>query len=449
MICRYATSVAAASPVSIIDNKSKPMNVCDPAAALRQPGSCLRFCRASPPRWPRHPPRRKWRGSRRPALPSRSSIRPSASAATRPPASCSCGTATRSAATAFGRICRSPCPRSSSCASAASTAATTRKSITRPAPQAVGLGRARLELEPVFVSREELQGPAERDRCVARRRRRAAVLSVALGRAASRGAAAPPEPPKDTDPLRVYVNTERAQAFVVVDGGPAYCRDASAVSGFKFNAICDVALGDVRNPGGRRGQERRQRHRSVPPLRRADAGAAGFGRLDPLLSVMARRAAEPRARRAGNGRRSAAARRARQSPSHAPTGSGCSTYVLNWPGGRWPVPTVTSLFVIALLVVAGVELLPKALSDVTSTVRARTEVLELELQPERTYVWWLPRGSYSLLTANEPRAASSAAASTSCARTRRRRPSRSRTAPRCGSSSRPPRAPRRRASCWL
>jgi hypothetical protein len=63
-----------------------------------------------------------------------------------------------------------------------------------------------------------------------------------------RNGAAPPEAPKDTDPLRVYVNTERAQAFVVVDGGPAYCRDASAVSGFKFNAICDVALGDVRNP---------------------------------------------------------------------------------------------------------------------------------------------------------------------------------------------------------
>lgn len=63
-----------------------------------------------------------------------------------------------------------------------------------------------------------------------------------------RAAAAPPEPPKDTDPLRVYVNTERAQAFVVVDGGPAYCRDASAISGFKFNAICDVALGDVRHP---------------------------------------------------------------------------------------------------------------------------------------------------------------------------------------------------------
>ena len=67
-------------------------------------------------------------------------------------------------------------------------------------------------------------------------------------------AAAPPEPPKDTDPLRVYVNTERAQAFVVVDGGPAYCRDASAVSGFKFNAICDVALGDVRNPAADAGR---------------------------------------------------------------------------------------------------------------------------------------------------------------------------------------------------
>lgn len=72
---------------------------------------------------------------------------------------------------------------------------------------------------------------------------------------------------------------------------------------------------------------------------------------------------------------------------------------LNWPGGRWPVPTVTSLFVIAVLIVAGVELLPKALSDVTLTVRAKTEVLELTLQPERTYVWWLPRGRYSLLTA--------------------------------------------------
>ena len=73
--------------------------------------------------------------------------------------------------------------------------------------------------------------------------------------------------------------------------------------------------------------------------------------------------------------------------------------LLNWPGGRWPVPTVTSLFVIALLVVAAVELLPKGLSDVTLSVRAQTEVLMLELQPQRTYVWWLPGGSYSLLTA--------------------------------------------------
>ena len=72
---------------------------------------------------------------------------------------------------------------------------------------------------------------------------------------------------------------------------------------------------------------------------------------------------------------------------------------LNWPRGRWPVPTATSLLALSVLIVAGVELLPKALSDVTSTVRARTEVLELTLHPGRTYVWWLPGGSYSLLTA--------------------------------------------------
>ena len=52
-------------------------------------------------------------------------------------------------------------------------------------------------------------------------------------------AAAPPDRAQGHGSLRVYVNTERAQAFVVVDGGPAYCRDASAVSGFKFNAICE------------------------------------------------------------------------------------------------------------------------------------------------------------------------------------------------------------------
>jgi hypothetical protein len=60
--------------------------------------------------------------------------------------------------------------------------------------------------------------------------------------------AALPEPPKDTDPLRIYMNTERAQAFVVVGGAPAYCRDASAVSGFKFNAICETQLGALRLP---------------------------------------------------------------------------------------------------------------------------------------------------------------------------------------------------------
>lgn len=62
------------------------------------------------------------------------------------------------------------------------------------------------------------------------------------------------------------------------------------------------------------------------------------------------------------------------------------------------MPTATSLLFGSLIIVAGVELLPKSLADVTSTVRARTEVLQVELQPERTYLWWLPRGSYSLLT---------------------------------------------------
>jgi hypothetical protein len=71
---------------------------------------------------------------------------------------------------------------------------------------------------------------------------------------AHEAAVAPPEAPKDSDPLRVYMNTERAQAFVVVNGSPTYCRDASAMSGFKFNAICDMTLADVRNAelnGGR------------------------------------------------------------------------------------------------------------------------------------------------------------------------------------------------------
>jgi len=86
--------------------------------------------------------------------------------------------------------------------------------------------------------------------------------------------APPPAPPKDTDPLRIYMNTERAQAFVVVDGSPAYCRDASAVSGFKFNAICDMELGDLRLPEASNGQSvveglevfRRSGVRTLAPL---------------------------------------------------------------------------------------------------------------------------------------------------------------------------------------
>jgi hypothetical protein len=73
--------------------------------------------------------------------------------------------------------------------------------------------------------------------------------------------------------------------------------------------------------------------------------------------------------------------------------------LFGYPSGRWPAPTVTSLVVAAVVVVGAVELLPRAVSDVTLSVRARSEVLEIELDPDRTYVWWLPAGRYSLLTA--------------------------------------------------
>jgi hypothetical protein len=83
-----------------------------------------------------------------------------------------------------------------------------------------------------------------------------------------------PDPPQSTDPLRVYMNTERARAFVVVEDAPAYCRDASAASGFKFNAICELKLGDLHAPAsadGPRGVGR------VEVFRRA-----GVRMLDPL-----------------------------------------------------------------------------------------------------------------------------------------------------------------------
>lgn len=65
-----------------------------------------------------------------------------------------------------------------------------------------------------------------------------------------RGTTKPPAAPTKDDPLRIYMNTERATAFVVVDRQPSYCRDASDVSGFKFNAICDVTIGALGQPDG-------------------------------------------------------------------------------------------------------------------------------------------------------------------------------------------------------
>ena len=67
-------------------------------------------------------------------------------------------------------------------------------------------------------------------------------------------AAKTPAVPEDGDMIRVYMNTERAQAFLVVDGTPAYCRNASSVSGFKFNAICETTLGTLKQKDAPPGQ---------------------------------------------------------------------------------------------------------------------------------------------------------------------------------------------------
>lgn len=57
-----------------------------------------------------------------------------------------------------------------------------------------------------------------------------------------------PNAPKPDDLIRVYLNTERASAFLAVGNRPVYCRDASSISGFKFNAICEVKLSDLSTP---------------------------------------------------------------------------------------------------------------------------------------------------------------------------------------------------------
>jgi len=82
------------------------------------------------------------------------------------------------------------------------------------------------------------------------------VYPVRWGAPHAAATKAPPAPPapQDSDPIRVYMNTERAQAFLVVGGSPAYCRDASAVSGFKFNAICETTLGTLKQKDAAPGQ---------------------------------------------------------------------------------------------------------------------------------------------------------------------------------------------------
>ncbi|HVS22439.1 MAG TPA: hypothetical protein VMU03_01835 [Gammaproteobacteria bacterium] len=77
--------------------------------------------------------------------------------------------------------------------------------------------------------------------------------------------------------------------------------------------------------------------------------------------------------------------------------------VLHWPG----VPT---LCVLAAALVIGIEFLPRSVFDVTMSVEARSEVVELALDPQREYVWELPAGSYSLLVAKPAEGCNASAA---------------------------------------
>ncbi len=79
------------------------------------------------------------------------------------------------------------------------------------------------------------------------------VYPVRWGEPHSKAAKTPPVP-QDSDAIRVYMNTERARAFLVVGGAPVYCRDASSVSGFKFNAICETTLGTLKQKDAAPGQ---------------------------------------------------------------------------------------------------------------------------------------------------------------------------------------------------
>lgn len=74
-----------------------------------------------------------------------------------------------------------------------------------------------------------------------------------------------------------------------------------------------------------------------------------------------------------------------------------STSLFGWPV-QVPVITVPGLLLLALIIVPALELLPPTWADVTLTVRSRTEIVEFDLPPGQPYVWWLPAGSYSLLT---------------------------------------------------
>jgi hypothetical protein len=70
-------------------------------------------------------------------------------------------------------------------------------------------------------------------------------------------------------------------------------------------------------------------------------------------------------------------------------------------GKRFHWPAVWILCALALALVFGVDLIPARVFAVTVSIDAASEVLELELDPRREYVWSMPAGAYSLVTAGD------------------------------------------------
>jgi len=74
----------------------------------------------------------------------------------------------------------------------------------------------------------------------------------------------------DADHVRLYVNSERARAFFYREeaGGRkiTYCESPSSASGFKFNSICDIPVGQITAENGVK-IHRKFGIRTVDPIR--------------------------------------------------------------------------------------------------------------------------------------------------------------------------------------